>query len=258
MENDKTIKITPIKEENGLYKLIINDYELKEIEYALDKVRRLRESSRKSMAKAKGKILESIDSKAQHFNKNLEALDLSRSERVGLHIVSGGLTAASVAADMLVPSSVEGIAVDTLLLATGAKGIEMAAQSAHRINEARKIGKSLGANPFKNKTFGQINKRLRKEGFTTVGENPAGGEGAYFHPESGRKYYLDEGGNIYTEGQELSHIDVHRKNIETGKSIEKRHQLPTGSKLTEPKRKYPLNDQLIDPTIKPPTQPPKL
>jgi hypothetical protein len=54
MENDKTIKITPIKEENGLYKLIINDYELKEIEYALDKVRRLRESSRKSMAKAKG------------------------------------------------------------------------------------------------------------------------------------------------------------------------------------------------------------
>jgi hypothetical protein len=143
---------------------------------------------------------------------------------------------------------------DLLATAAGIKG----AQVAHRIAEARRIGRSLGVNPFKGKTFSQIDRRLRQEGFGSVGKNPAGSEGAYFHPESGRKYYLDKAEGLpYKKGRELPHVDVHRKNIATGKNVEELPQLPPGSKLKEPKRKYPLGDQLIDPSIKPSTQPPK-
>ena len=90
------------------------------------------------------------------------------------------------------------------------------------------------------KTFKQINKKLINRGFTTKGKNPVKGEGSYFHPETGRKYHLDKGGKAYKEGTELPHVDVHRRNIETGANVEKLDQLPLWSKFTEPKRKYPL------------------
>jgi len=59
--------------------------------------------------------------------------------------------------------------------------------------------------------------------------DPVSGKGAYFHPKTGRKYYLDKGG-IYREGKELPHVDVHK--MENGVNVE------TG------KRKYPLGELL--------------
>lgn len=166
------------------------------------------------------------------------------------------LAATSIVADVVTPGSVEGIAADALLLATAAKGIEMASQAAHRIAEARRIGRSLGVNPFKNKTFNQIDRHLRQRGFDTVGKAPEEGVGSYFHSRSGRKYYLDKG-KVYSEGLEKPHVDVHRKNIVTGKNVEEVPELSADSTLTAAKRKYPLDDQLLDSTIKPPTQTPK-
>jgi len=46
----------------------------------------------------------------------------------------------------------------------------------------------------------------------------------------------------------LPHVDVHRKNIETGKSVEDLLELPNGGRgFTTEKRKYPLGDKLIEP-----------
>ncbi len=74
--------------------------------------------------------------------------------------------------------------------------------------------RGLGANPFKGKTFQQIDEMLTSRGFKKVGPDPASGKGSYFHPETGRKYYLDSGGQ-YKAGTELPHVDVHRLNSET-------------------------------------------
>lgn len=63
------------------------------------------------------------------------------------------------------------------------------------------------------------------------GPDPMNGKGSYFHPESGRKYYVDPGG-IYKSGTELPHVDVHR--LIDGKSIE------------DIKRKFPLEDSLYE------------
>jgi hypothetical protein len=219
-----------------------------------DGVGEAREKINRPLAQFKAGLHGPIDNSRQQINSRLESLDLSGLERASLHVADVGLSSTSIGIDLFVPGSMDQIGGDLLATAAGIKG----AQVAHRIAEARRIGYSLGANPFKGKTFGQIDRRLRQERFGTVGKNPAEGRGAYFHPESGRKYYLDQGGDIYSEGQELSHVDIHRRNVETGKNIEEVSELPSGSKLTEPKRKYPLGDQLIDPTKRPPTQqPPK-
>lgn len=110
--------------------------------------------------------------------------------------------------------------------------------------DAYRISRSLGANPFKGKTFEQIAKRLEQEGFIVKGKNPAEGKGAYYHPQSNRKYYLDRGRD-YAEGFEYPHVDVHRRNIESGKSVEKVWELPDkGSKFETAKRKYPLEEKL--------------
>lgn len=93
--------------------------------------------------------------------------------------------------------------------------------------------KGLGANPFKGKSFEEIDQLLTERGFNKVGVDPASGKGSYFHPESGRKYYLDKGGE-YKEGTELPHVDVHR--MRDGVNLEK-----------EGKRRYPLGDSLIQP-----------
>lgn len=46
---DREIKLEPIYE-NGQYRLMLSEYELNEIMYALEKVKKMRESSRKAMA----------------------------------------------------------------------------------------------------------------------------------------------------------------------------------------------------------------
>ncbi len=57
------------------------------------------------------------------------------------------------------------------------------------------------------------------------------GKGSYFHPESGRKYYVDPGG-VYKSGTELPHVDSHR--MLDGKNIEGiKHKYPLGDKLYE-------------------------
>jgi hypothetical protein len=202
----------------------------------------------KPIAQFKENLSKPIEISKQQNARKLEALDLSGTERVGLHAANIGLTAASIGIDLFVPGSMDQIGVDLLATATGFK----VAQTAHRIAEARKIGKSLGANPFKGKTFGKIDARLRRKGFDTVGKNPAEGVGSYFHPESGRKYYLDKAGKIYKKtGLERPHVDVHRKSLETGKNLKDIKELPSDSKLTTIKRKYPLGEKLNDPTVKP-------
>jgi hypothetical protein len=218
-----------------------------------DGVGEAREQINQPIAQFKANLHRPIDNSKQQINSRLESLNLSGLERASLHFADVGLSAASIGIDLFVPGSMDQIGGDLLATAAGIKG----AQIAHRIAEARRIGRSLGVNPFRNKTFEQIDRRLRQEGFGTVGKNPAEGVGSYFHPESGRKYYLDKAERPYKQGLEKPHVDVHRKNIETGRNVEEVHELPSGSKLITEKRKYPLGDQLIDPSIKPPTQPPK-
>ena len=65
-------------------------------------------------------------------------------------------------------------------------------------------------NPFKGKTFQEIDQLLRAKGFTTKGPNPSHGKGSYFSPIANRKYYLDYAGKTYKDGiTELPHVDVH-------------------------------------------------
>jgi len=96
----------------------------------------------------------------------------------------------------------------------------------------------LGANPFKGKTFEEIDRILTERGFKKVGPDPASGKGSYFHPETGRKYYLDKGG-VYKEGVELPHVDVHR--MENDINLEK-----VG------KRRYPIGDNLVEENVNKP------
>lgn len=93
--------------------------------------------------------------------------------------------------------------------------------------------KGLGGNPFHGKTFSGIDKLLEARRFEKRGKNPAVGFGAYFHPVSGRKYYLDKG-KMYREGEKLPHVDVHR--------------MKDGINLEElGKRRFPLGDELVRP-----------
>jgi hypothetical protein len=93
-------------------------------------------------------------------------------------------------------------------------------------------GRGLAANPFKGKSFAEIDAMLAERGFRKVGPDAASGRGAYFHPESGRKYYLD-GGGVYRQGVELPHVDVHR--------------MREGANLEGSKRRYPLGESLTKP-----------
>lgn len=75
-----------------------------------------------------------------------------------------------------------------------------------------KLSKSWtnSVNPFKEKTFQEIDQMLHAKGFTTKGPTPLYGKGAYFSPATNRKYYLDYAGKTYKGGiTELPHVDVH-------------------------------------------------
>jgi RHS repeat-associated protein len=95
------------------------------------------------------------------------------------------------------------------------------------------IKKGLGLNPFKGKSFKEIDRIFTDRGFKKTGSDPASGKGSYFNKKTGRKYYLDRGRGGYKKGmRENSHVDVHR--MKNGENIE-----------TE-KRKYPLGDRLYE------------
>lgn len=86
-------------------------------------------------------------------------------------------------------------------------------------------------NPFKGKTFQEIDRLLRSEGFTVKGPDPLHGKGSYFSPTTNRKYYLDYAGKTYKGGTiELPHVDVHYNIPVNG--IEKQ-RFPIGEYLYE-------------------------
>ncbi|RDE34706.1 hypothetical protein DV713_11750 [Parageobacillus thermoglucosidasius] len=91
---------------------------------------------------------------------------------------------------------------------------------------AKGTNKSEGlGNPFKGKTFKEIEDMFMKKGFEKRGPDPLNGKGGYVNPKTGRSYYLDKGGH-YKKGYEPPHVDVNRlKN----------------SKNNLPKKKYFLN-----------------
>lgn len=70
---------------------------------------------------------------------------------------------------------------------------------------------SINSNPFKGKTFSQIDEMFRNKGFTVKGKDSISGKGSYINPKSGTKYYLDKGG-IYRIGLEKPHVDVFYNN----------------------------------------------
>ena len=93
--------------------------------------------------------------------------------------------------------------------------------------------RGLGTNPFKGKSFQDIDRILTDRGFKKVGSDPASGKGSYFHNKTGRKYYLDKGRGGYKKGIiENPHVDVHR--------------MMNGKNLKTEKRKYPLGEKLYD------------
>tara|TARA_B100001248_G_scaffold262227_1_gene256837 strand:+ start:8528 stop:9730 length:1203 start_codon:yes stop_codon:yes gene_type:complete len=103
-----------------------------------------------------------------------------------------------------------------------------------RLAKRLKKEKNLSPNPFKGKTPKQINRILQEKGFSLKGKNPAAGIGSYFHPKTGRKYYIDLGTNKYKKGKELPHIDIHR--MYKNKVLEKsKKKLPLGDRLYEKK-----------------------
>jgi hypothetical protein len=131
-----------------------------------------------------------------------------------------------------------------------------AAQAAHQALEAKRIVKlaeeaslleqtvkkthlqqnilkssNHGLNPFKGKTFQEIDHILRSKGFATKGADPLNGKGSYFHPITNRKYYFDHAGKTYRNGIiELPHVDVHYKS--EFNNLEKR-RFPLGENLYE-------------------------
>jgi len=240
---DHKIQAIGKQQANGDYQVLFRSHVRPEVNYLLTI-----SQADFVLGKYKGKVIAAINAGAQYMG-----------QRTRLRVVGSALSVTAVVADVMLPGSVEDLAINALLYATGSKGAQLAMQAIHRVAAMRKIGRSLAADPFKGQTFSKIDRRLRLEGFKVVGKDPANSKGAYFHPTSGRKYFLDKADKrVYKEGLEKPHVDVHRKNVQTGESVEKMSNLPSGTKLITEKRKYPLGDQLVDSTIKPTTQLPKV
>ncbi|WP_235600423.1 hypothetical protein [Aeribacillus pallidus] len=71
------------------------------------------------------------------------------------------------------------------------------AKIAYRVYKARRAQrflKGLG-NPFKGKTFKEIEDMFIKKGFEKRGSDPLNGKGGYVNPKTRRSYYLDKGGH---------------------------------------------------------------
>jgi len=63
--------------------------------------------------------------------------------------------------------------------------------NAGKLESSFGVSKGLRTNPFKGKSPQQIDELLTSRGFKKVGKVPMAGKGAYFHPKTGRKYYID-------------------------------------------------------------------
>ena len=99
------------------------------------------------------------------------------------------------------------------------------------LSETTEVTNEKSFNPFNGKTFEEIGRMLTEKGFEKVGPGPKNGRGSYFHPRSGRKYYLDKAGKVYKKtGEELPHVDVHRPN---GSAIPEKRKFPLGETLNE-------------------------
>ncbi|MGL4427140.1 MAG: DUF637 domain-containing protein [Alphaproteobacteria bacterium] len=144
------------------------------------------------------------------------------------------------------PAAFKNLAVEggtaILLGATGRKALK-AVKTLGKVNKGLKpqavIGKGegvsksgLGVNPFKGKTPKQIDKMFKDKGFEARGKDPVNGKGSYFHPKSGRKYYIDKG-DVYKSGKENPHVDVHHLNR-------------LNKNLENFKKRYPLGDKLYE------------
>ena len=137
------------------------------------------------------------------------------------------LTAYDMSANAPVPGhESDGVASVATMPGPVGLGAKSAGAVAGKMSDVTKKG--LGENPFQGKTAQQIDKIFRDKGFDVKGTEPVAGKGSYINPKTGRKYYIDKGGE-YKKGTELPHVDVHR---------------PSGSSL--PKKKLPLGDRLIE------------
>jgi len=86
-------------------------------------------------------------------------------------------------------------------------------------------------NPFSGRTFEKIDYMFKSKEFRSLGPDPLKGKGSYFHPRTGRRYYLDYAGKVYRGNiKEMPHVDVYYKNHVKG--IEKK-RLPLGDQLYE-------------------------
>ena len=111
-----------------------------------------------------------------------------------------------------------------------ANGSAVDFESIDRVRSANPSS-AFGRNPFSGKSASEVDGLLRSRGFRAVGPDPSAGRGAYFHPTTERKYYLDSGGT-YRAGKELPHVDVHR--------------LQDGVNLEGVKKKFPLGGSLYE------------
>jgi hypothetical protein len=87
---------------------------------------------------------------------------------------------------------------------------------------------SVNENPFKGRTFEQIDKIFRSIGFKIHGTDPLKGKGKYECPITGNTYYLDQGGS-YSTGKVYEHVDVENPVLAPGL----RAKFPLGDKLTD-------------------------
>lgn len=114
--------------------------------------------------------------------------------------VNGTMTSAEV-----VGNQWGNVTFDAATIAVGAgtgKVTGILGKASSGVNNVKGLG-----NPFKGKTFIQIDDMFKNKGFTTKGIDPLNGKGSYFNPKTGTKYYLDKGG-MYKKGFENPHVDV--------------------------------------------------
>lgn len=191
----------------------------------------------------------SFDKKIELLNHQAANDDVSAPKRALLLAEGAVLEAAKTVADAFLPSHVEEAAGNMIGAAAGAvaavKTVAKANETLQLYAQTRRTRRSLAVNPFKDKTFEQIDARLRQRGFLAKGESPETGVGSYMHKGSGRKYFLDKG-KQYSKGYEYPHVDVHRMNKTTGEVMERFQDIPKTSSFTKPKRKYPLGDKVHD------------
>lgn len=113
----------------------------------------------------------------------------------------------------------------------GQKGPRVALSGHLKSVRSAEASSAFGRNPFAGKSAAEVDELLRARGFRAVGPDSAAGRGSYFHPTTGRKYYLDPGGK-YRAGTELPHVDVHR--MQDGLNLEGvKKKLPLGESLYE-------------------------